>query len=132
MLHSRIKRVEELYQRELAQIMAYEMSDPRIKMVTATRVTISKDLRDATIFISVLSDDLEEQEQTVAALNAAKGYIKRVLASRIVLKRLPDPYFKLDHSVEKAFQLFKVMSQIQEEDAAKGEDGPPGESESEE
>ncbi|MFP4381706.1 MAG: 30S ribosome-binding factor RbfA [Candidatus Sumerlaeia bacterium] len=132
MLHSRIKRVEELYQQELAKILAYEIRDPRVQMATATRVSVSKDLRDATVYVSLLGQEQEEAEEAIEALNAASGYIKHLLSERIVLKRLPHPRFKFDNSVEKAFEIYKVMDKIEPVDSqASNEHTPPGENESE-
>jgi len=118
MLHSRLKRVEQEIQHELARILAYEMRDPRIEMVTPTHVKISKDLREAVVHVSVLNDDPESGAETMAALEAGKGYIKRLLASRIVIKRLPELHFKLDTSLSKAFELFKIMDKALEEDGS--------------
>jgi len=116
MLHSRLKRVEQEIQHELARILAYEMRDPRIEMVTPTHVKISKDLHEAVVHVSVLNDDPESAAETMAALEAGKGFIKRLLASRIVIKRLPELHFKLDTSLSKAFELFKVLDKALEED----------------
>jgi ribosome-binding factor A len=118
MLHSRLKRVEQEIQQELAKILAYEMRDPRIEMVTPTHVKISKDLREAVVHVSMLNDDPESSAETMAALEAGKGFIKRLLAARIVIKRLPEIHFKLDTSLSKAFELFKIMDKALEEDGS--------------
>ena len=118
MLHSRLKRVEQEIQHELARILAYEMRDPRILMVTPTHVKISKDLHEAVVHVSILNDDPESGAETMAALEAGKGYIKRLLAARIVIKRLPELHFKLDTSLSKAFELFKIMDKALEEDGS--------------
>jgi ribosome-binding factor A len=116
MLHSRMKRVEQEIQQELARILAYEMRDPRIQMVTPTHVSVSKDLREATVHVSFLNDDPESAEEAMNALEAGKGYIKRLLASRIVIKRLPDLHFRLDTSIGEAFELYKVLDKAVEND----------------
>ena len=91
--------------------------------VSITRVKISKDLREAIVHISLLSDDPEVAQETIDALEAAKGYIKRILATRISLKRLPDPHFKLDTVTRDAYRLFGIMEGIKQEDDAAQE--PP-------
>ena len=116
MLHSRLKRVEQEIQQELAKILAYQMRDPRIRMVTPAHVKISKDLHEAVVHVSILDDDPESAVETMAALEAGKGFIKRLLAARIVLKRLPELHFKLDTSLSKAFELFRTLDTALEED----------------
>lgn len=113
MLHSRMKRVEEMIQQELAKILAYDLQDPRVRMASPSQVKVSKDLREAVVHISLLEDDPDVQAEAMEALESAKGYIKRLLADRVRLKRLPDPHFKLDTTCRDAFELFKVMDQVE-------------------
>lgn len=122
MLHSRIKRVEDQYQKEIAKILAYDLRDPRIQMATPNHVKISKDLREAQVFVSVLPDDAESKAAAMEALESATGYIKRLLAKRLQLKRLPDPHFKLDESIGKAFEVYAVLDRIKEEKEESPED----------
>ncbi len=122
MLHSRIKRVQGEYKQELAKIIAYDLSDPRMEFVSVTGVKISRDLREAIVHISLLDDDPKIAQEIVEALEAAIGDIKRILATRISLKRLPDPHFKLDTATRDAYRLFNIMEEIKHE-----EEAPPGE-----
>jgi ribosome-binding factor A len=117
MLHSRIKRVEEEYRQHLAEIIAYEIDDPRVGLATVTRVRVSKDLSDAVVLVSFLEDDPAQASEALSALQAARGYIKCLLAERLALKRLPDPHFRLDSSVKRAFQIYDVLRQIKREEA---------------
>jgi ribosome-binding factor A len=112
MLHSRIKRVQEEYHHAVANILAYEIRDPRLEFASVTRVKISKDLREAVVYYSLLNDDAEAVEQAREALESARGYIKRLLASHIELKRLPDPRFVLDTTTRDAFHIFKLMQEV--------------------
>jgi ribosome-binding factor A len=112
MLHSRIKRVQEEYHHAVANILAYEIRDPRLEFASVTRVKISKDLREAVVYYSLLNDDAEAIEQAREALESARGYIKRLLASHIELKRLPDPRFVLDTTTRDAFHIFKLMQEV--------------------
>lgn len=129
MLHSRMKRVEEEYQHELARILAYELEDPRLKFATVSSVSIARDLSDATVYISFLEDDPEKEREAMHALEAARGLIKRLLAERLVLKRHPNPHFRLDTTVRDAFHLFKIMEETRKdalpEETAAGADEAP-------
>lgn len=116
MLHSRIRRVQEEYNHALANIITFELSDPRVEFASVTAVKISKDLREAVVHISFLTDDPDAAIEGIAALEQAKGFIKRHLAKHISLKRLPDPRFILDTSEREAFRLFHVIDQVRKED----------------
>ena len=120
MLHSRMKRVAEQYQHEMAKILAYDLQDPRLEFVSVTGVKISNDLREAIVFVSPLEDAPEKHQAVLEALEAAHGYVKRLLAARLALKRLPDPQFKLDTTGRDAFRLFHIMEEIRE-DSSSGE-----------
>jgi ribosome-binding factor A len=112
MLHSRIKRVQEEYHHAVANILAYEIRDPRLELISVTRVKISKDLRESVVYYSLLNDDEEAINQAREALESAKGYIKRLLAAQIALKRQPDPRFILDTTTRDAFHIFKLMQEV--------------------
>jgi ribosome-binding factor A len=114
MLHSRMKRVNEEYQRHLAEIFVWEMSDPRMKMVTPVRVKVSPDLSEAVVLISVMEDDTTKAEEVLHVIQGAKGHIKKLMATRIQLKRQPNPHFKLDTSLVKAFGVFKLLHEIEQ------------------
>ncbi|HUT23048.1 MAG TPA: 30S ribosome-binding factor RbfA [Sumerlaeia bacterium] len=130
MLHSRIKRVEEEYRHQLAQIIAYEIADPRVGLATVTRVRVSKDLSEAVVLVSFLEDDPAQADEALSVLQAARGYIKCLLAERLSLKRLPDPHFRLDNSAKKAFQVYDILSEIKREeppaDSSSLPDATPG------
>jgi ribosome-binding factor A len=64
----------------------------------------------------LLEDVRQAAAQTMTVLETGEVYIKRLLASRIVIKRLPELRFKLDTSLSKAFELFKIMDKARTED----------------
>ncbi|MBN1868311.1 30S ribosome-binding factor RbfA [Candidatus Sumerlaeota bacterium] len=136
MLHSRLKRVEELLGQELAKILNYDLRDPRITLVSVTGVKVSRDLSEAVVHVSLLDDAPEKVRDAMEALESARSYVKRLLAERVSLKRHPDIHFKHDPSTSEAFHVFKILEEIQREDAARDiledegparEAGPPNE-----
>jgi ribosome-binding factor A len=91
----RILRVSETVREELAEIIGFEMSDPRLAAVDVTEVHLSPDSRHAHIGVS-LSGDKREQEQALAALEHARNYLRHELASRLNLRRIPELHFTSD------------------------------------
>lgn len=126
MLNSRIRRVEEVIQQDLARIINYDLSDPRVRFVTVTRVKVSKDLSESIAFVSIMEEDGVTAEEVLRGLDAAKGYIKKLLAQRVVLKRLPDLHFRHDTTLNEALHIDKILADIGRE-RAQGETSPDGE-----
>ncbi len=110
-------RVADLIRDEVSQIMQREMDDPRLGMVSITRVDMSPDLRYARIFVSVYGPD-EERKQALVALNNASGFIRRTLAPRLRMRTIPDIGFRLDESMEHAENIARILRQLEPELAA--------------
>jgi ribosome-binding factor A len=115
MLHSRIKRVEHLLRSEIANILLFEVQDPRLKFVTVTSVKMSKDLQRAIVFVTVLADSKEKRDDAFQGLESAKGFIKKQLASRVVLKFMPELTFKYDKSLDHAEKIDAVLKELRDE-----------------
>ena len=93
----RILRVSEAVKEELAEIIGFEMDDPRLLEVDVTDVQLSPDSRHATIKVG-LSGDQRHQNQALAALEHASGYLRRELALRLQLRHVPELHFEQDRN----------------------------------
>jgi ribosome-binding factor A len=113
----RRQQVGDLIRDEVSQILTYEMKDPRLGMVSITRVEMSPDLRYATIHASVYGEE-EEQSETLHALSGASGYIRRLLAPRLRIRHIPVLSFRLDKSMAHADQIARTLNQIREEEGS--------------
>jgi ribosome-binding factor A len=109
---ARADRVAELIKQEVSDIITRKLSDPRIGFTSVTGVDIGADLQNATIHVSVMGSD-QQKEDTMRALSRAKGYVKGELGHRIQLRDVPDIYFKLDTTIERAAKFFAVLNQVQ-------------------
>ena len=116
----RRQQVGDLIRDEVSDILRYEMKDPRLGMVSIIRVEMSPDLRYATLHTSVYGDE-DEQQATLQALSGASGYIRRLLAPRLRIRHIPTIRFRLDHSMEHADQVTRMLNEI-EPSAEEGED----------
>lgn len=125
-LHSRPKRVAEEIKEALAQIIQYEVKDPRLSeaLVTVSSVEVSRDLQNAQVHVSVLSDDNEEAEGVIAALEHSKGFIKRQLGQAVTLRFMPELQFRLDTSGRHAARIQELLQQIQREGGARAPEAP--------
>jgi ribosome-binding factor A len=110
---SRQQRVEEAIRKEVSLIIHDELKDPRIGFVTITRVELSKDLRNAKVFYSVLGKE-DACKKTKAALDSALGYIRSLVAQRVNLRFATELMFCQDHSTEYSVKIEEVLNKIKE------------------
>ena len=115
---NRIDKISEEVKREIGRIIQREIKDPRLpEMVSVTHVKVTKDLKYATVYISVLGDD-EKKEKAILALKSAAGFIRHELGQNLLLRALPELIFKLDDSIEHGFYIAKLIEEnIHKEDA---------------
>ena len=107
-------RVQEAIRQEISNIVHKEMRDPRIGFITITKVDLTKDLRYARIYFSILGEN-KEKKLALSGLNNAKGYIKGLLADRIKLRFMPEIAFAIDESMEYAKHIYDILDQIKKE-----------------
>ena len=93
--HHRAERVSEALREELGELIAYELSDPRIGDATVTEVLLSPDMKHAQVRLRV-SDDRTEQQETIQALDRARHFLRRQVATRLNLYRVPELHFEAD------------------------------------
>jgi len=91
----RHERVAESLREELEELIGYELADPRVGGASITEVLLSPDFRHAHIRVS-LQGTPREQEDTLAAVNHAKPFLKRELTDRLQLYRMPELHFEPD------------------------------------
>ncbi|HYR91691.1 MAG TPA: 30S ribosome-binding factor RbfA [Terriglobia bacterium] len=113
----RIDRIEEQLRIELSEVIEREIQDPRIGLVTVTRVKVSPDLRHARVFVTVLGGE-DERKKTIEGLRSAAGFIRRSLSQRLHhLKRCPELTFGYDESVEKDIRIEELLDQIKSDES---------------
>lgn len=111
-MSSRHLRLAEEIKREVSVIVANEMKDPRLGMITITDVEVSNDLSWAKVYFSTLGDE-EEREKNLEALNKAKGFIRSELAKRIKVRHTPEISFKYDPSLEQGAKMDALLKTLQ-------------------
>ncbi|MDD3653076.1 MAG: 30S ribosome-binding factor RbfA [Desulfotomaculaceae bacterium] len=107
----RPERLAEAIKKEISELLRDELKDPRIGFVSITAVEVSKDLRYADIYASVLGEPAE-QKASIKALTGAQGFIRNELGRRIRLRYTPELTFKLDQSIDRGTKLIKLMEDV--------------------
>lgn len=111
MANNRMGRINEEYKRELASILR-EIKDPRLSpMVSVVAAEITKDLKYAKVYVSVMGSE-EEKSNSIAALKSATGFIKREIGSRLNLRAVPQPSFVLDNSIDYGAHINELINKI--------------------
>lgn len=126
----RPERVAEQIRIEIAGILQRDLKDPRVGLATCTRVQLSRDLKVAKIYVSVLGTP-EEQKRTMQALEGASGFVRRLLGQRLGLRASPEVRFLFDPSVEYGIRLERLIQETHRQDAAR-DSSPPEQGQQEE
>ncbi len=108
----RIKRLNTLLRHEISELLQRQVKDPRLaNFVAITEVSISPDLKYATIFVSHMGNE-EEKQETLSALASASGFFRWEMAKRLKLRHIPELSFHWDDSLERGDRLLKLIDQV--------------------
>lgn len=111
----RQEKLGELIAAELSDLLRTRVKDPRVGFASITHVEVSGDLRHAKVFVSVMGSP-EEREATMQGLKNATGFLRHELATRIVLRYMPEIVFKLDKSIEEGSRILELIHTVEQED----------------
>ena len=113
--HQRSDRVAEAVREEVATFLAEGVKDPRVTgLVTVTGVDLTRDLRHAKVFVSVLGTDTE-RSATMDGLASVATHLRSRLARTLRLRVAPEVHFHADESVARAARIETLLSQIKSE-----------------
>lgn len=106
--------MNQLFREELATLVHGELKDPRVASVTVTRVDVTNDLAYADVYVRSLTGS---EEEAIAGLESAEGFIRRRLGRVLHVRRVPDFRFHVDRALEHVQRIETLL------DEALGEDG---------
>jgi ribosome-binding factor A len=116
MSENRVRRVAEQIKKDIGQIIASQIKDPRVAGITSvTEVQLTRDLRYASVYVSIFGSDLEKEE-TLQTLIRAAGYIRGEIGRRIRLRYVPEINFFLDNSIEYGVHIENVIKSLKKEE----------------
>ena len=104
-------RVAETLREEIGTMLEGQLSDPRIALCYVTEVAMDPGSKSARVYIAVDGGDVAE-EQTVAALAAAKGFIRHELLERLGVRRVPDLSFHIDRSEKFQSRIDELLGRV--------------------
>ncbi len=120
----RIQRIQSMMKDELTLLINRQLKDPRIPSVSVTNVELTRDAKQATVFISILSlnqtsADPELMKDCLAALEKSKGYLKKSISKIMQLRYVPEFLFREDKGLENTLRVHELLKQLSDEKANK-------------
>ena len=110
------ERVAELIMTHLSQLLMTDVRDPRLQGLTIIEVNLDREIEHAQIWVTSLDGD-ESEEEVMEGLDKASGFLRKELASRLRLRRMPQLHFKWDHSVQHAMHMESVLDELKIDDS---------------
>jgi ribosome-binding factor A len=119
----RILRVADQIQRDLSEIIAYELKDPRAGLVTITDVQVTPDYAHAKVFFTMLNDNQDAVKNTLDGLTNAAGFIRAQLGKRLHIHTLPQLHFVHDTSTSRGMALSDLIDKANADRAKDSDEG---------
>jgi len=111
MRFKRSEKVQELLLQEISSLIQRGLKDPRIGFATVTGVNLSNNLKHAKVYISVLGTEFEQQN-TIASLANASGFIRGCLGKNLDLRYIPTLEFVLDETAKRVAKINKIINEL--------------------
>ncbi len=109
--YSRIDRISEEVKRELSAVIR-DLKDPRLPaMISVVAVQVTKDLKFAKAYISIMGDE-NVQKDGIAALKSAGGFIRKEIGHRLNLRNTPEFSFVLDDSIAYGAHINEILRDL--------------------
>lgn len=109
----RQKRVADRIRAEISELIAREMADPRLKLVTVTDVSVDRELAYANVWVC-RADGNSAEKEVITALEGAKGFLRREIAARVQLRNAPQLVFHWDRAPDHAEKISHILDELKE------------------
>lgn len=114
----RADRVAEAIRTEVATFLAEDVKDPRIKaFVTVTGVDVTRDLRQARVYVSLMGDDAD-RASTLEGLGHLAPHLRSHIGKALRLRVAPELQFRVDDSIARAARIDSLLAQARDSDRA--------------
>jgi ribosome-binding factor A len=117
----RIERLNEQFKREVADILRFEVKDPRVGIVTVTEAQVAPDLSFARLYVSPMGDE-DEKKEAFKGLAAASPYIRHELGKRLQIRQIPELRFEQDNALEYGMHIDRLLAEIKQSESERIEE----------
>lgn len=115
MKSQRLSRIEEMIHQLLGEMIRGQLTDPRIGFTTVTRVEVTRNLASCKVYVSTMGEENAQQE-SLAGLNHAAGFLRKQLSSELTLRRVPELRFYEDKALHEADHVFEILEKLKREE----------------
>ncbi len=124
--HRRADRVAEAIRQEVATFLANDVKDPRVMgLVTVTGAEVTRDLRHAKVYVSIMGSDAE-RAVTFEGLASVASHLRSRIGRALRLRLAPEITFRPDESIAHAARIESLLAKLKEEGgSSEGSDAPP-------
>ncbi len=96
----------------LSELLLREVADPRLHGITITEVEVDPELQYAKVYVNALGDETR-QDEVMAGLERARGFLRREVGSRVRLRKTPELVFRWDERLEQVERINRLLSEIE-------------------
>jgi ribosome-binding factor A len=114
----RLARLQEQIKARLAEVLLREVADPKLGMVTITRVELDAEFTQCVVYWSALGDE-KAQRQSEAALRRARGFCQREVGKALHTRTVPRFEFRFDRGIQGAITMNELLADLRRERAAR-------------
>ena len=108
---SRAERIADQIKDQVSQLLAFEVKDPAVGLLTVTHVKLTSDMGLAHVYYTLVGDDVERRK-TARALDRATAFVRRRLAEGMNMRRTPEVKFHYDENVERQERVETLLREI--------------------
>jgi ribosome-binding factor A len=120
----RVERIAEAIREVVSTAILFELNDPRIKGITVLRAEVSPDLRNATVYLSVMGTE-SQQALALRGVQHAGGFLQARVAARLQTRFTPSLHFKRDEGVKKSIEISRLIDEALASDRRPQSDQAP-------
>lgn len=114
MVKYRSGRINEEVKKAVSNIIQNEIRDPRLNaMISVTKVDVTKDMRYAKVYVSILGDE-ETKKDSLSILKKSAGFIRKEVGHAVSLRLTPEIIIELDNSIENGMHIDALLEKIKE------------------
>ena len=108
----RPERFAEALKEEIAEVVGFELDDPRLGSTTVTEVVVAPDLRDAKVYVFLRGTE-DEIDKALKALHNASTFVRQQVAMNLSLRHSPHLHFLRDTAEENASRISDILETIE-------------------
>lgn len=102
------ERIASIIRKNIAEIIQFQIKDPKLGFVSIPEVKVSKDFSYATVYVSFINE--ADEKPSLEVLNKAKGFIRSELAKKLDIRRVPEIRFVVDEGYKREARITELLN----------------------